>query len=331
MGGNALKHLGTARLNAYLYKLLTDDVQARVYKRFGSPPTLIKSYSAKESFGDADFLLPSEGLPVNWVQKLEEEFASRGSVSNGNVVSMEIADFQVDFIITPRHEMEWAKTYFAYNDLGNLMGRIAHKMGFKYGHDGLVKVVRSGDRVLGEIRITGSPSEVFSFMDYDYAEWCNGFSALENIFEYAASSIYFDPAIYLLDNRNHVSRTRDAKRPTYTAYLEWCKDKTSTFDWAAKEKIFLHRHFLEKAFRRWPSVKDRYDSIMAADAKLKHQQKFLNGELVMGWTGATGKELGELLSMIKDSATFAKMIEEEDSEGVKNLSQRVYNEMKAML
>lgn len=327
MGGNALKHLGTVRLNAHLYKLLTDDIQASCLRLLGRTPELIKSYRKKESFGDADFLLESDGLQADWVQTMEVEFDSKGSVSNGGVVSMEVAGFQVDFITRPKHEMLWAETYFGYNDLGNLMGRIAHKMGFKYGHDGLTKVVRSENHVIGEIKIPAGPDEVFSFMDYHHDVWRVGFDTLEEIFEYAASSIFFDPAIYLLDNRNHTSRTRDAKRPTYTAFLEWCKSKNGTFNWEAEEKAVWHDYFLTRAFERWPSVKEQYLAIKAEETRLQNERILFNGQLVMEWTGAQGKELGALLTKVKDAPTFNKYLKPYDMHGLKNLTENIYKEM----
>lgn len=305
MGGNALKHLGVTRLNKHLYELLTNDIRARVTRVLGQTPVLIKSYSSKPNFGDADFLVESDYLHSNWHEHLTKEFDSKGAISNGGVISMEISDFQVDFITTSTKDMQWAQTYYAFNDLGNLMGRIAHKMGFSYGHEGLVKIVRTEDHVIGRVKIKATPSEVFSFMDYSYPRWQKGFETLEDIFEYAASTIYFDPKIYLLDNRNHVSRTRDAKRETYTKFLAWCDGKSGTFNWDAKAKTDFHDFFLKKAFDRFAGFEEEYKIVWEEHEKDSILRAFFNGDMAMEWIPeAKGKELGELIARVKNSLKF---------------------------
>ena len=42
-------------------------------------------------------------------------------------------NFQIDFIKVGEENWETSKNYFSYNDLGNLMGRLAQRLGVKYG------------------------------------------------------------------------------------------------------------------------------------------------------------------------------------------------------
>jgi hypothetical protein len=320
LGGKALQNLGVVRLNKFEYRELTADIKARIYPLIDANLELIKSYEAKETFGDADFLISQNYLPSRWIEVLKAEFNSRGSVSNGNVVSMEINNFQVDFICTPREEMEWASTYFAYNDLGNLMGRIAHKMGFKYRHTGLVKVFRDEDRIIAEVPVRASPEDVFDFLGYDFKKWQQGFHFLEDIFEFTANNQYFDPDIYLLNNRNHVSRVRDAKRATYTGFLEWCKGKKGTYDWKFFPKEISHKIFLNKAFERWPGFASRYALEVATHDNVKVEREFFNGRLVMEWTGFTGQDLGILMAHVRNFDMFHVHLMNRNLVGIKEVT-----------
>ena len=128
---------------------------------------------------------------------------------------------QIDFIITPDSEIEAAYNYFSYNDLGNLMGRIAHKFDTKYGQDGLRFVYRTEGKVLGEIKLSTDPVEICKFLGLkDFRE--AKLESLLDIFEYVRSSKYFNPFMYDMDELNKINRDRNKKRKTYMSFLDYC-------------------------------------------------------------------------------------------------------------
>lgn len=305
MGGLALKHLGVKRIDAVPYLALTREVVAAFWTLFKQELHIIQAYYAKPDYGDCDAVVVSSKLPQDWREQLIRHFDSPGMVKNGDVTSIAVRAVQFDFIGVPENRVEQATTYFAYNDLGNLMGRVAHKMGFKYGHLGFHLVVRDDHHVLGSIDPEAGIGEVFDFLGYDYSRWATGFKTLEDIFEFVASSQYFNPAIYLLHNRNAVSRVRDAKRRTYTEFLKWCETPRGRTYWPwadsddqgqkSKEKE-LHKF---RAFERWPQLQYSWELIQeSALAKADFAKKF-NGHLVSEWTGLTGKDLGAYMTWLK--------------------------------
>lgn len=309
MGGNALKHLNVQRIPAKQYAVLACKVQQRFSTLFGQIPDLVPSYAQKQDFGDCDMLVTSADLPELWREGLAAASNSRGWLRNGDVTSMEIENVQFDFINVPRATRKFAYTYFAYNDLGNLMGRIAHKMRFKYGHEGLVYVLREGDQVLANLPVSAEPSDVFDFMGYDYDRWTEGFETLNDIFEYAASTPFFHPDIYLLHNRNHISRIRDAKRKTYTEFLTWCSAKgashwTAAWDWTSvvEQQRILH---LLRACDRWPKLREDLNTVMAEHQSNKELKTRWNGDLVTRWTGLTGRDLGKFMAHLRNHPDFA--------------------------
>jgi hypothetical protein len=145
-------------------------------------------------------------------------------------------------------------------------------------------------------------------MGYDYWLWQQGFDTLEDIFRFVASSKYFDPDIYLLHNRNAVSRIRDAKRKTYTAFLTWCEEQKPTAAaklFTADQKEERHAHFLWDAKMRWPSFSYHYDIQLEALAIRRDLKTRWNGNHVHAWTGLAGKELGAFMALVQADPGFA--------------------------
>lgn len=194
--------------------------------------------------------------------------------------------------------------------MGNLLGRIAHKAGFKLGHLGLRYVLRdpdNSDHVLAELTITRDWAETLRLLGYDpvhyQAGFEGGFASLADIFDYVTSSPYCNKDIYLLENRNNKARVRDRKRKTYQAFLAWLETVPANalpcYDWADKETI--RQQFLGEALARFPAFKEAY---LQALADWRAEQAFrakFNGKLVAEITGLTGKALGSVMQQIRNS------------------------------
>ena len=250
-----------------------------------------------------DVILESNGLDSSFEKTLTELFKPKEMVKNGKVWSLEYKEFQIDIILTPTNEMMFAETYYAFNDLGNLMGRIAHKFGLKYGHNGLWYMLRDDTYLIDEICVSMDVRDVFEFLDYDYDVWRNGFETLEDVFNFVTTSKYFNPDIYLFDQMNHRSRVRDAKRKTYNAFLTWCEEKRKT-DW--KDRTFFKYEkpksdyimFIGESFPNFKrDVKNAYAKMLVQQ---EVQRKF-NGEIVRELTGLQNQELGHMMKRLKES------------------------------
>jgi hypothetical protein len=303
MGGNALKGF-VERKSAKDHKEITELVLENLHS-LGYVAEEIKYFSEKESFGDADIVVLTTNLKASLPHLLSfiEKAGTSKIVVNSNVISFEYKKHQIDLILTEKKYYESSLTYFAYNDLGNLIGRIAHKLGFKYGHKGLSYVIRSSDgNVIDEIEVSTDIQKILPFLGF--SKPVSDFNSLEEIFDYVSSSCYFNSDIYLLHNRNHVSRTRDAKRETYNKFLEWCttcteKEKFKFYEKNTKEEAGFKLIQLHKAF----ALFDGFET--AVSLSIYHKQyndklkELLNGELVTRLTGLVGKDLGDFIRYIK--------------------------------
>lgn len=302
MGGNALKNCETRRLQKAEYLVLVERVINDLKNELSEPNwdrrvKNIPYYTSKEDFGDADILIDSCMLPADWVDRMVKKWDSKETYSNGDCVSFEVDGFQVDVIKSPSQEYEFAYNYFSYNDLGNLIGRMAKKLGLKYGHDGLWYVFRDGDQVVENILISYDPKRVYEILGLEYRK---DFDTLEDIFEFVSSSWYFNPDIYLFENLNHISRIRDRKRKTYNAFLQWCEQNKSQFDTTFKFNEdknaylpYLFEFFKQEGFRdKWMAAKCKM--LLQRDNRDKY-----SGEDVIKITGLTGKELGAFMTLLR--------------------------------
>lgn len=310
MGGHALS-TPSVRLDAQAYHHLAKDLTIRLAP-CASRLAVIASYGAKDSFGDMDILVAAD---PGYDPLVLARFVQAGNgcdeiVRNGPVTSLGLhltqGQFQIDLIAIAPECFDFAYRYFCFNDLGNLLGRVAHKAGFSLGHKGLEAVLRRGDHVLGRHLLTRDWRHALNFLSYDGKEYerratQNGFQTLEDIFRFAASSPYFHPDIYALDQVNARARVRDRKRPTYTKFLDWIQGPVRTtlphFDWT--NKVERRAQLQEKAMAWFPGYGDFLRDAEAHAALREQAHQRFNGRIVGDLTGLSGPRLGQLIARIK--------------------------------
>lgn len=312
MGGNALQQKGikTRRADAAEYHgTIVPDVLARVQSALpGIPARPVPAYRNKLDFGDLDIVIESDALPPHWQTRLCTALDAGVRVANGPVVSIPYGNFQVDFLTQSAADFDFALAYFAWNDLGNLIGRIARRMGFKFAHDGLWYINRRGagdSRVVGELPVTKDFSTALEFLGYDAQRHDDGFDDLESVYRYAASSRYFDPDAFPLEHRNHRARVRDRKRSSYTGFLKWLKAKKPPVG----EQCQRSKH-LERAMNAFPDFAQAlHDNNRAAD-RSEQVKAIYNGHRVAELTGRRGKELGVYMACLQKAAGGRVALEE---------------------
>ena len=305
MGGRALKNTETRRYQRDEYYRLETEVLYALRGAFpGRIMDAIPAYAGKESFGDMDVLIESDGMTVNVRDILQATFSPNEIIKNGSCYSFDYKQLQIDLILTPIEIFNTSLVYFSFNDLGNLMGRIYHKMGLKYGHEGLTYAVYDDDdtdntRLIDVIDVSRNHDLIFSIAGYSYSRWLRGFKNLEEIFEFAVDTPYFNYGIFDLENRNHRSRVRDKKRPTYTSFLEWAKDKPARYDWGDMTDHTDRKAFLPRINQFFPHFQAKYDDVIARNEERKHIRAMYNGETISELTRYREKDLGLFMSYLK--------------------------------
>lgn len=265
----------------------------------------------KESFGDMDVLVVPK-FPFNTdllVAVFNLHCNDKGEYyvkRNGSSWSLIYKDFQIDLIVSPAEEYEFAKVYFGTGDRGNFVGKVAHQLGIKYGHDGMWMPIRLSDtHLLGEILLTRDPDRAERFLDIEPMRHAN---TIEEVFENVAASKYFNPESFSLENLNHISRVRDRKRPNYAKMIEWCK--------TLPPREYFKRNidktvYLDLIFAEFPEAKVEYEAMMERKRQLDEYKEKFNGDLVRRLTGLDGKELGDFMRTFKELYSIEDVLEME--------------------
>lgn len=329
MGGSALKNTLTRRYQKAEYDVLTTEVLAMLQNDFPAQRSaVIPAYRAKTSFGDLDILLETEGLTTDLVAYIQQRFKPNELVKNSHVISFDYKQFQVDFIGSTSANFTISLHYYAWNDLGNILGRLYHKMGFKYGHDGLSMIFKADNYQYGELCVSKDIEAILAFAGLDAERFLAGFDTLEAIFQYAASSPFFNKAIYLLENRNHASRIRDKKRPTYNALLKWLETQNDlpAYAWENMQEqggLEYKEPFIQRAFQYFPPFQTQFEDKQVQFQLWKLAKEKFNGRLVQAWTGLEKQELGYFMQKLKakgaeEFGDFTQWLAETDLASIKS-------------
>lgn len=327
MGGNALSK-SSVRLTKKNYEHVSEVVCAKLRETFPKNRVApIVAYRAKADFGDLDVLVESNGYdPFVAAEALgATEVVRNGPVTSiGVLVPAELrqspgAVFQVDLIKSAAQEFDYTSGYFAYNDLGNLIGRTAHRAGLAHRHDGLFYYHRDGDYMFEELLLTRDHDRALEFLGYSAKRFGEGFEGLEDIFKYVATSKFFNRDIFLLENRNARARVRDSKRRTYMLFLEWCEKhpELPAFQYPAEKTAWLPR--IREHFSHFGAEFERSQRDLAKQRQLK---AISNGARVSLITGLQGKELGVVMKSFRES--FASR--EEEAEFLLSASDQAYEQ-----
>lgn len=293
MGGNATKHFGTQRVSKQQFEqccnMLNNMLQQYVIEQNLQTKEkfcVIESYHDKQDFGDIDFLstidrqifekLVEKTENINIVAKAEQfSYAIEFKLASDELVFV-----QVDYIKSNLEDFDFSKNFFAFNDLGNLIGRIAAQAGFSFGFDGLKRKIYVDNRgdiindlysneisvtslvenarlfknelnraiLKTSIIVTKDFDNALKFLGFDVERFKQGFNNMNEVFEFVVSSTFFNKDAFLFENRNHKARARDKKRSNYLAALEYFKNKKDR-----KKQLSLSH--MEKEF---PNFKTEY-------------------------------------------------------------------------
>ena len=263
-----MQQYGVERLTKEQY----DEVLSALTITLPYKTAAIPSYRAKDSFGDCDLL--TTATDEAFEKSLSKDFALLGKKRNGSVTSYALKygnfpPFQFDLIKAKEDSFKFHYNYLSYNDLGNLIGRVAAAFGFKFAHDGLYILAwyshKGEERSVARVKENGKTNDhaeykmeklfisnfdqALEFLGFDSLRFAQGFNTIDDILDFVASSKYFCKNFFLFENRNHDQRKRDVKRPTYTRALEYFDTLVE-----AKSRDEVTRSFRADVAKKYPSI-----------------------------------------------------------------------------
>jgi hypothetical protein len=299
MGGNALSTTKTRRYSKKEYDHVTKEVLFALRKALpGHCLEAVKSFHQKETFGDLDLLV--ELFPETQ-DKLSAVLAQLGVneiVKNGPVWSVGWGDFQVDFLFQSSEDFPMARCYFAYNDLGNFVGRTANRLGLKFGHNGLWYAPWEKGQKQAHVLLTKNPALALYFLGYDPLRHHQGFETLIEVYTYAMSSRFFSAESLDLSKRSYRERVRDRKRTSYQGFLRHLSTEHNGLDALRVDKAKV----LLRAQQVFPSFAKALSDAYKKTAQKQQTRSRFNGVLVAKWSGLEGKTLGQLMAKCRQAA-----------------------------
>lgn len=354
MGGNLLKHwnlpekrIPTDDYNRIMNELLMKfrhDLNNTPLYRSSSWCAVAPSIRDKETHGDLDVCIGYAFTfqQLKWLRYndfasyIEQEFGFKPFI-NSNVYSFPYDGFQVDVTFHPLCYLEMAIDYSSWGDLGNIMGRIFHKMGLHFGHTGLSFWIRQGlfdnniqwsdsDHIFEKVVLTHSMADACRIGGFDYERWLAGFDTEKDAFDFVVNSKYFDPELFQLENLNHTNRTRNRKRGMYMRFIEYVNSnnfpKGRPFKSKEEYSIIMQIKFdhLHNAISR--------HRLTYEVAKILQQK--LNGKLVMEWFRLTEKEgyiVGGIMKAAREELG-SEILLELTNEEIKQRVTDIYNKIK---
>ncbi|MFN8575367.1 MAG: hypothetical protein U0354_00785 [Candidatus Sericytochromatia bacterium] len=301
MGGNALKNCFTRRYQKDEYNDLSKEVINILKKSENILNINIPfSYRNKESFGDMDIVISfNKNFDIgNYIKK---SFNPKQIVSNGDCISFEYKEFQIDLIKSNEHYYTNLE-YLNWNDLGNIIGRVAHKFGLKYGHKGLAYIIKNESGYNPrELMLTENILDILDFLGFDYDRYTFGFDNVSDIYDFVIESKFFNPIIFSFEEMNHINRVRNKKRITYKGFLEYINTKDLTnktyFQYNSNKEIYLARinYYFPEAH-----IFDFIENYKNDIEKKEFIKSKFNGDLVSQITGLSDKNLGEFITYFKN-------------------------------
>ena len=304
MGGRALKGTFTRRYERQEFEDISKELTDRLKQTFQRVAVPL-FYKNKETFGDADIVVSTAGYDeFDMREYITNEFKPNEIFHNGSCWSFDYKELQIDIITTQAEHFDTLIMYLSYNDLGNLIGRLAHGFGLKYGQEGLWYEHQFKGKNIGSIMVSKDYPKIFKFLGLSYDRYEKGFDELEEIFTFIAESPYFNWKKYQFEELNKINRDRNKKRASYTAFLDWV-------DLHAADENHEHK-FAEDKSTYFNMINDAFpeSDILTQVRRLEYlecrklyvQSKF-NGGDVMRKYGLEGKKLGDALSGFKDHIT----------------------------
>jgi len=222
MGGKSLKIYTERKSTDEYYKIYNEIKKYFIkYDIFAT-----KFFRDKKDHGDLDILIKSNN--INKIYDICFNIKNNEIKKNGNIITFDYNDFQIDIICIDNSIWEISKVFYSYDPIGNLMGKIAHGFGLKYGFNGLVyKSV--GKQSVKTITLTKDPQKIFNFLGYDFNIFKKGFNTLYDIFNYIINGKFYDKELFQPENLKNYDRKRSLKRKSYRLFLEFSKNTTSKY------------------------------------------------------------------------------------------------------
>lgn len=304
MGGNALKAdhgLESKRMNRDQYEHLKENV-SKFLDNLGIVYAHTKSYHNKTDFGDLDIVVSRENDAVEKIRThlriaglpMTNEFTMS---QNTDFINTMITQFQVDFIIVEPEQLFSATTYYSYNDIWNLLGKVVKSHDYKIGWQGLLYTYRNGGHYKEDILLSSDILDALPLMGLDKNVYLNGFDDYDDMFEFVIASTAFDKTKFALENLNNRNRVRDRKRKTYNLFLKYIEDKEYPDVTPMPLPTKAFPHLVAEIQKREDVFRDK-----------NRAKEIINGNVIVEVTGLQHRDVKDVIETIRSRYTVEDIL-----------------------
>ena len=138
--------------------------------------------------------------------------------------------FQLDVHVCKKGCLDWESIMYAYGDLWHIIGSTVSRFGLAIDDSGLHardEEVEATNRRACLLLLTGEPQEIMEFLGLDSRRYDDGFSTLDELFEWTTSMPLFRRAFFKKGTIGGKQGCIREKRPMYSNLVtEWLPQKT---------------------------------------------------------------------------------------------------------
>ena len=121
---------------------------------------------------------------------------------------------------------------YSYGDLWPMIGTMVKYRGLSINNTGLharIEEIESTNKKKSLVLLTSDPLDVMNFLGLDGARYGEGFSSLNDLFEWAIDMPLYERKCFEIESMNGKQKRNLEKRPMYSKFVtEWLPQKTTT-------------------------------------------------------------------------------------------------------
>ncbi|KAI0785256.1 hypothetical protein C8Q75DRAFT_686109, partial [Abortiporus biennis] len=271
---------------------------------------------AKSGFGTSNFAIP-------WLVDAEEgKSTSDSSAAASSLDTIEYGKYyQVDVHVCPdKDHFDRVEFFKSYGDLGMIVGLICRSIGLSFSSNGLrvQKIIiesQFSDPLPTYPQITFHLSkdfpDILSFLGLSLDRWKQGFATQSDVFQWVASSPYFDPRLLSrADTANNARRKARDARPMYQNFLKYVRSiagtsnngDTQVHDPSSVKEKGKHRErkqaIMSNVLTRY-GKRALYDALLRVASIKQHVKDVYTGRLVTEWTGVQGTPVRWIMNEVE--------------------------------
>ena len=340
MGGKRFKDQDSVRIPSDAALIIEKEIVQKLNAiGINAYPTI--TFPGKKDYGDLDIVVAEEdllmhaGAPCNDITPAYQARQNIGKLlkaidlkrngpkdhATSYLIKTEYGPFQIDLITHTKSEMQYAKRFYAWGDLGALIAMTARRLGLSSKANGLYVVIgEETDRA--RIKVINDYDEALILMGFDPEIHAKGFKTQEDAFLWIASGKNFDPQTYALENLTGKSRKRAEIRPIQNAFREWIsKNKPAPNNkitygmdddgsWITRNKH--DKAMLDKWKQKFPQIieqeKKHYSRVEEMRKTKQARNDIMSALRVSVKTGLKGKDLKILLWQMTKHPRYREML-----------------------